>query len=201
MLFARSAWAALAVVTWLVVVVSGFAMLSEYKSTPSTLDGRAPADWPSQSKLIRTGGGSTLLFFAHPMCPCTRASLSELTRLMPRLGEHGVQAWVVVDRPRDAPADWDQASIWQRAPTIPGVSVFRDEDGVEAARFRAATSGLVLFYDPQGRLKFSGGITASRGHEGESAGQERLLAVASTGKADLATSPVFGCALARSEAP
>jgi hypothetical protein len=198
MRLAQSVWPAVAIVAWGAAVAGGFGLLAQYKSTPSTLDGEPPSSWPAASRLARAGG-PTLLFFAHPLCPCTRASLSELTRLMPRLEPRGVSAWVVVDRPKDAPADWDEAPVWERAGTIPGVGVFRDEDGAESGLFRAGTSGRVLLYDAAGRLQFSGGITASRGHEGTSAGQQRLLSIVETGTADRATSPVFGCALARNE--
>ncbi|HLB76837.1 MAG TPA: hypothetical protein VJO72_07370, partial [Candidatus Dormibacteraeota bacterium] len=46
-----------------------------------------------------------------------------------------------------------------------------------------------------GRLLFQGGITATRGHEGDSFGQERIASLLTTGAADRADAPVFGCAL------
>jgi hypothetical protein len=132
--------------------------------------------------------------FAHPHCPCSRASISELARLMPRLPA-GTGAHVVFVRPAGTAADWEQTDLWRSAASIPGVSVSRDDDGVEAERFHALTSGLTLVYGSDGRLLFHGGITASRGHEGASFGQRRILSLLTTGSADRNDSPVFGCAL------
>ena len=42
---------------------------------------------------------------------------------------------------------------------------------------------------------FSGGLTSSRGHEGDSFGVRRIASLLTTGTADRRDSPVFGCAL------
>ena len=46
-------------------------------------------------------------------------------------------------------------------------------------RNRAGTALKLLLYDGQGRLRFAGCITPSRGHEGDSFGRRRILAVLS----------------------
>ena len=48
-------------------------------------------------------------------------------------------------------------------------------------------------YDPGGRLLFSGGITASRGHRGESRGGEALVGLINGAAERPGRSPVFGC--------
>ena len=73
--------------------------------------------------------------------------------------------------------------------------MIRDDAGTEAARFRAAASGFVVLYDGDGRLRFAGGLTSSRGHEGDSFGRRRILAVLSGQTPDRDDAPVFGCAL------
>jgi hypothetical protein len=93
------------------------------------------------------------------------------------------------------PADWASTGLAQRAAAVPGVTLVRDEGGREATRFRALASGLTVLYGPDGRRLFSGGITASRGHEGDSFGRRRLLAILDGHPADRDESPVFGCAL------
>jgi hypothetical protein len=90
---------------------------------------------------------------------------------------------------------WEHTDLWQTASTIPGAAALRDDDGIEAARFGAATSGFTVVYDAHGRLLFRGGLTASRGHEGDSFGQRRVVSLLTTGAADRSDSPVFGCAL------
>ena len=52
--------------------------------------------------------------------------------------------------------------------------MLRDDDGAEARRFGAETSGQTLLYDARGALAFSGGITGARGHAGDNAGRASL---------------------------
>jgi hypothetical protein len=194
----RYLWVVL-VGVWAAGLAAGFTTLWRYKSTPSLADGIPPPEWPSSARITRAPGQQTLVVFAHPMCPCTRASITVLGKLLPRLGPE-VSAWVVVARAADDP-NWDEAELWDRAASIPGVRVFRDDDGVEAERFHAATSGLTLLYDAAGRLRFAGGITAQRGHEGDSFGPRRIESLVKTGTADRADSPVFGCTLLQTSVP
>ena len=60
----------------------------------------------------------------------------------------------------------------------------------------SATASRATF---QGRRLFSGGITPSRAHEGDSFGRRRILAILHGEKADRDTSPVFGCGLGTHE--
>jgi hypothetical protein len=78
---------------------------------------------------------------------------------------------------------------------MPGVRVFVDRDGAEAKRFGVATSGQVLFYDAQRRLRFTGGITAGRGHAGDNAGADAIVSLVDHGTTVEPETPVFGCAL------
>jgi hypothetical protein len=103
-----------------------------------------------------------LVLFAHPECPCTRASLAELARLLARF-EDRLTADVVFLRPSDVGAAWDGSDLWRTASAMPGVTAVRDDDGVEAVRFRATTSGAAVLYDARGRLLFRGGLTSARG--------------------------------------
>ena len=184
----------LAVALWVTALGSGFAVLLEYSNTPGAIDGHASRRWPAESRLRRHDGRATLVMFAHPRCPCTRASVAELARLMARLPDRP-NAYVLFLQPEDVSPDWSRTDLWRSAVAIPGVTVVRDDDGAEARRFGALTSGLTLAYDRDGRLLFEGGITPSRGHEGNSFGQERIVSLLTGGKADRTDSPVFGCAL------
>lgn len=186
-------WPAAAVVLWVAALGVGFNWLFTYKSTPGE-PGRPPVRFPSASGISLDRGRPTLLMFVHPRCPCTSASVSELARLLARVGGR-VRAYVVVFRPEGVGADWDEAALWDRAAAIPGVTVVRDAEGRESERFNAFTSGLVVLYDAAGRRVFSGGLTASRGHEGDSFGRRRILALLEGRAPDRDESPVFGCAL------
>jgi hypothetical protein len=184
---------------WFAALGIGTGVLWIYKSTP----GEAAAErarWPAASRLPRDPARPTLVLVAHPRCACTRASLAELAVLMRRL--HGqVTGQVLFVRPAGMPEDWERTGTWRAAHGIPGVRVWTDAGGVEAARFGARTSGQVLLYGKEGRLLFSGGITPVRGHLGDSVGQERIVSLVTTGHADAATSRVFGCALGVASGP
>ncbi|HXT23008.1 MAG TPA: RedB protein [Thermoanaerobaculia bacterium] len=179
---------------WLLAVAGGFGVLLRYASTPAPQDDAPPGQWPAATALTRSDDRSQLLLFAHPHCPCTRASVAELARLMGRFHDR-LDARVLVVQPPGAGDGWADSALRERASAIPGVRVSIDGDGVEARRFGAIASGTVLVYDASGRLLFHGGITASRGHEGQSFGQQRIASLLTTGKADSDQAPVFGCVL------
>jgi hypothetical protein len=180
-------------VVWLALVVFGFCKLFVYEGTPGGI-GSAPATWPADCGLTPAAGRFTLLMFAHPKCPCTSASIEELNRVLAE-GPERVRASVLFFRPADAEPDWERTSLWQSAAAISGVDVRSDVDGRLARRFGACTSGSVVLYDRDGRLVFSGGITASRGHAGDNFGQSAVIALLRGEPAARSQSPVFGCSL------
>jgi hypothetical protein len=185
------------VVLWLGAVGTGTAWLWRYKATPGP-QASAPPTWPEGSKVVRSPGRPMLVMLAHPHCPCTRASLTELTVLMSRF--HGrLDATVLFLRPAETGDDWQDTELWRRARAIPGVTALVDEQGAEAARFGGRVSGQVLLYDGGGRLAFHGGLTGARGHEGDNEGLRRVTALLE-GRSARAESPVFGCSLHDPEA-
>jgi hypothetical protein len=107
----------------------------------------------------------------------------------------------VLVRPAGADERWEQTDLARAVAAIPGVRTTVDAGGSVARRFGARTSGQVVLYDPAGHLVFGGGITPSRGHEGDSAGGDAVVAavrsttVARAGAAAAAVTPVYGCAL------
>jgi hypothetical protein len=102
---------------------------------------------------------------------------------------------VVFYQPAESTADWANTDLRTSAERIPGATVRIDLDGREAARFGVATSGDALLYSPDGRLLFRGGITASRGHAGDNAGEATILELLEGGSAARSTTPVYGCGL------
>lgn len=179
---------------WAVAILAGSAVLWRHASSPGKA-GDTPAGWPAQTLIERAPGRATLVMFAHPQCPCTRASIGELALLMARCGRD-LDAHVVFFKPDDASEEWTQTSSFKEAIEIPGVTVHLDKSGNEAGLFGAATSGQTDVYDTAGRLVFSGGITAARGHAGDNAGRSAIAGWASHGRASRTSTPVFGCALA-----
>jgi hypothetical protein len=176
---------------WLALVGTGFLLLAHYSNQPGP---RITAP-PEQSSLSSEANSKfRLLMFAHPHCPCTRASVSELARLMSRETSR-IDATVYLYRPDGKPDDWALGSLWNSAAAIPGVHVQVDPNGTVAAQFGSATSGDVLLYDASGSLRFHGGITAARGHEGDNLGKSTVMAVIAGDRANVDQTPVFGCAI------
>lgn len=177
----------------LLVVVGGWAIVHGYANAPG-IAGAPPGRWPVASRVAAAADRPTLVMALHPHCPCSRATLEELDRLMARAGSR-VAAHVLFVRPRGLPEDWAETDLRRRAAAIRGVAVFDDADGIEAERFHAATSGQTMLYGADGTLLFSGGITAARGHAGDNAGRSALAALLTTHAAAVRRTPVFGCAL------
>ncbi len=182
---------------WLCAASLGLGKIWQYEVRPGkTLP---PARrWPAASEVAPLPGCYTLVMLAHPKCPCTGASLTELARLMARC-RSSLSAYVLFYKPLDAPADWEKTARYSQAAAIPGVRVLTDENGREAKRFHAATSGQTFLYDPEGRLLFSGGITFARGHAGDNAGSDAISEAINQGRAKRAATPVFGCSLLGAE--
>ncbi len=141
--------------------------------------------WPASTR-------PTLLVFLHPHCPCSRVTVAELAWVLDRCPE-AVHVRVHFAVPEGAEEGWARTSLWEEAARLPGAIPVED-DGQEARRFGARTSGQILAYAADGRQLFRGGVTAGRGHRGGNPGRDGLLAALRTGTASPA-SPVFGCPL------
>ena len=187
-----------AILLWSGGVGVGLWGLWTYAATAGT-PAAAPQRWPADSTIARSPGQPALVVFAHPQCPCSRATIGELARLMTH-AQGGVTASVLFLKPPGVDDAWVKSDLWRSAAVIPGVEVREDQGGLEAWRFGAATSGQTLLYDERGRLVFHGGITAGRGHFGDNAGRIGLVRYLTEDVAPSGKTPVFGCALHDPEA-
>ncbi len=180
-------------VLWLCVVGFGIHSAAVYANTPGA-SGTPSAQWPQGSSLPVTHNHARLVVFAHPQCPCSRATVSELAKIL-AVCQGKADAYVVFLSPRSQTRQWVRSALWRDAEAIPGVRAIEDIQGREALRFGAATSGQTLLYDASGRLLFNGGITAGRGHAGDNDGSDALLAMLSGGSTRQKQTHVFGCSL------
>jgi hypothetical protein len=178
---------------WLCGAAVGLDIVWRHAFTPG-FPGSPPSHWPSESRLPRDARKPTLVLIAHPHCPCTRASLGELLVILTRY-TGPLDCDVVFVRPQGVPEGWERTDAWSEAEAIPGVNVSCDAGGFEARTFGVFTSGHVLLYDAGGDLLFSGGVTASRGHSGDSEGRDAVLSWLARGRAEIREMPVFGCSL------
>lgn len=183
----------LGIAAWCAAVAVAGGYVVRYAGTPG--DGpSALAGWPRASHLELARDRPTLVVFAHPKCSCTRATLTELAHVVGRVREQA-SVYVVFARPSGVDDAWMRSDLWARAERIPGVTVVADTEDGEAKLFGVKTSGTTLLFDATGAVRFSGGITVARGHEGPSAGQDRLLAAILGNGVDARDSSVFGCGL------
>lgn len=187
-----AAAAIFAVMLWSAAVIAGIQRIWSYESTPGGLS-VVPTAWPGSSLVEIDHERATLLMFVHPLCVCTRASVSELREAIDAM-DRSVAVWIVVLSLRGIANDLE-ARIADIARRIPEATIVRDNDGRAANTFGAATSGHVVVYDRDGRLVFSGGITGSRGHVGNNDGRRDLIAALRSGRDDTHEHPIFGCGL------
>lgn len=178
---------------WAALVLIGFGYLHTYGARAGELaDG--PQTW-RDGTLEGVAGRPRVLLFAHPRCSCTRASIAELTHVVEA---HALRATVVFWQPERADAEWRSSPTIDMVQQHPLLDAAWDPGGKVCRSFDAATSGQCLVYDANGRLRFSGGITAGRGHEGANEGRQtvdRLLSESGDPPTGVHTFPVFGCRL------
>jgi hypothetical protein len=184
-------------IVWGLLVAGGFWGLFIYANTPGVA-AVAPPHWPSNSALSRDAKLPTLVLFAHPRCPCSEATIGELERLMPHIyGKFKTD--VVFFQPSGKSDAWVKQDLWKKTQAIPGVDLVLDVGGAEASRFDAKTSGQTFLYDADGNLVFSGGLTPSRGHMGDSLGRDAILSFAERRRVAIQKTSVFGCSLRNPE--
>jgi hypothetical protein len=184
------------IAAWSVVVTAGLCALWHYSAIAGD-GGAPPTSWPVHSKVIRDGR-PTLLVFVHPFCPCTRATLAELDRLVAVCRDQ-VDIHVLFIAPDGTDASWLDTDLYRVARRIPSVGVSVDTHRYEADLFRMQTSGSCLLYDESGKLLFHGGLTAARGHEGDNQGSKSIKALLMHKDDEPQETPVFGCPLFETE--
>jgi hypothetical protein len=180
-------------VVWVATTASGFGLLWSYGYTPGNPANPLPS-WPSDSRIPRKPGRSVLVMFAHPHCPCTRASVGELAWILARVPDR-VSPYVVFVKPSGAAEGWEKTDLWQSVLGTPGVRALRDDDGREARLFDAKTSGQTFLYDEAGQLSFSGGVTGARGHPGDNAGRASVIGILNHQEYVTRKTSAFGCPL------
>jgi hypothetical protein len=179
--------------TWLLTIGTGLGMLWAYADTPGP-PATAKAMWPAGASFTRDTRGPVLVLFLHPQCPCSRATIGELARLL--AGAPAPAAiYALVYRPADAEAGWERTDLWDSAAAMQGVHVMTDVGGAQARVFGAHVSGQTLLYSVTGSLLFSGGITGARGHEGDNPGRTALTSILAGETPGASRTPVFGCYL------
>lgn len=177
---------------WLTAAVTGMLCLVNYSTEPGSIKADV-VRWPSESQVPRSANRFRLIVFSHPHCPCTKASLRQLQRVLP-MAIAPVDCCVIFVAES---LQWkvEDSKLWQRAKQIKGVDLVKSEDLSEVHAFGASVSGEAFLFAPQGELLYHGGLTGSRGHEGDCDGSRTIAAYLAGGQSDITERPVFGCPL------
>jgi hypothetical protein len=174
---------------WGLGVCAGMGWLARYSLTA------APPGEPSHlwAGSLSSGKHSTLVMSIHAYCPCSAASLEELSRVLAKTGDR-LSVHILFYEPSIEPG-WQQTSLWKKASSLPGVDLVNDPDLKKIRQFGLATSGETALYDSNGKLVFHGGITRARGHVGDNEGATNVVDFVNTGHLARLSTPVFGCSL------
>jgi len=183
---------------WLAAIAGSAYAVVEYQYTPG-VGARPPAQFSGDERIKLSPDRNTLIMLAHPLCPCTDASVNELSAMLARNSDK-LKTYVLFLSPSTPPSDWDAHSrLRQKVERIQGVTVLEDIDGKAARQFNAMTSGQTFVYSPSGALLFNGGITAARGQIGDNTGIRSLISTLESRPAEAHTALVFGCPLSTPE--
>lgn len=187
----RTHWVYLLLGAWMLACVSLFVMLWSYANVAGT-QGMLPAGWSPATQLQAPDDRAMLLVFAHPKCPCTRATMSAIERLQREVpGTFATR--VVFYEPDVADASWRETDLWARAAKLIDAKAIADPGGLMTSEAGAVVSGCVALFDRDGVLQFWGGLTPSRGHEGESVGLSALRSILRGRDPGPVRAPVYGC--------
>jgi hypothetical protein len=178
------------IVVWLAVMAGSYAWLLRY----SFADGRtsvAPRIIPAGLGLSPRLTRPQLLLALHPRCPCSRATVNELARILTQ-APNASDVTVFMYKPSGEPDSWLQGGLLDACRRM-GCQIRADPDGRLAASLGSLTSGGVVLYDAEGKLRYQGGITGSRGHEGNNAGEQAIIEILLGRRSSHKSMPVFGC--------
>lgn len=177
---------------WLFSLVAVFLWLAR-QSVADASYVRSPEHKPGS--LATAHRGSSLWLSIHPRCPCTRATIAELSAILRASADTALRCTVLVVIPEGATGDWMATDVVEQARALPATSVVADSLGLLSGELGAERSGQAVLYSPGGELLFSGGLTASRGHRGPAPSQSSLAEAIATATPRTTLYPTYGCNL------
>ena len=190
----RTIVTALMLMLWLSAIALGFAWWDNYDYTP----GRTAVAVATETEAMTTTGWK-LTIYIHPQCPCTRASLAELSDILERPTSSPLSIRVVFFVPSGAAASWADGELKAVVEHWTHTEIAFDFGGIEIRRSGVTTSGTIVLHDPMGHIAFRGGINRGRGRTGESPGKRSILDLLTGHPTDIHETPVYGCSLLESD--
>ena len=178
---------------WLLLIMAGFLTLFLYEFTPG-LAGDPPESWPQNPLISLTPVGKTVIVFAHPQCPCTKATFAELADALQQATVPCQVYLVWLEQPLATSQVNDLVGPDLRQ-HIPESHHHWDAYHQALQIFQVRTSGHVLVFNESGDREFSGGITGGRGRLGVNSGKTALLSSLTNQSVGRTESQIYGCPL------
>ena len=184
------------IAVWAASIGIGFVFLTDYSTRPGKPANVSP-NLPAGIFAEADKRLPKLVLFIHPRCPCSRATLGELARIVAN-EQNRMEIKIFFYKPDNESREWVKTDLWETAKNIPGVEV-EVMNEAEIEKFGVVTSGQAILYNANGETVFSGGITLGRGHEGKSDGRAAIETYLETSDIYVSETPVFGCLLTSRE--
>lgn len=172
-------------VVWAVLAVSVIAGALEYDSRP----GEPPLRLPDAT--VAGPGLWSLILMIHPDCPCTKATMRNLSTILEST-RIPIKAEIVAAMPEGYKGPRANLAI---ARSIVKSDLVVMSESSASERFGARTSGHLFVFDPDRNLVYSGGLTPARGAEDASSSLKWFQALV-TQYPVASSGPTFGCPLA-----
>lgn len=151
----------------------------------------APRALPSFLKAAPSSIRAQLVLALHPRCPCSMATVRELAKILTQAPET-CDVTVLMYQPASEPDRWMEGALLNECRRLK-CQIRPDPDGLLASSLGSLTSGEVQLYAADGTLRYQGGITAARGHEGDNVGETAVIENLHGNPSSLQSTKVFGC--------
>jgi hypothetical protein len=159
------------IVLWVVLFLSAYLFSINYSIKTEKVDKENQTT--DLVKRYLSSGQRVLFFFIHPKCSCTLASIDEFKDLL-KDEYKDIKIVAIVSTRSSVDNEFMYSESTNLIKELNQVEIFYDIGAIETQKLGIKTSGHLLFYDSLGNLLYSGGITVSRGHRGESVGKMEL---------------------------
>lgn len=195
------------VAVWALLAIGGYVAMLAYATTPSDRPALAARPLPSP-RLSGSVVSPALHIFFHPKCPCSMASVAAIESIIARCPDRDlvIEAHLMVpDGEGESFAGGEIATALhdlqaqvknnREGRVRLEIMVQRERDCEMALANHVNVSGHTVLVLPDGKVGFSGGLTAERGCRGDSEGVESIVALLHDRSVGNRTAPIFGCAI------
>jgi hypothetical protein len=172
------------------LIVGGYSWLFRYSFAEGKISA-VPRTIPPSLAPVASSARPHLFLALHPRCPCSRATIMELAKIQNRV-RNEVEVTLLMYKPVSEADSWMEGTLLNECRRM-NCRVRPDPDGRLAASLGSLTSGGVVLYDANGRLRYRGGITGARGHEGDNAAERAVIEILGGSRESHPSMPVFGC--------